>query len=341
MPSNKLAALRYRIIDNCLQQRSILWTTERLQAAVTSQLQESLGKPISLSIRQLRDDITTMRRLPPDGFDAPIVADRRTRAYRYEDPQFSILGRPLTSHDLRCLREILGMLRQYEGLPHVTTITTLLDRLQSGHWPVGKPVSTIIYFEVNPLAAGLHWIAPIHEAILQERTLLIEYKPFTSELPVSLEVIPHQLREYRNRWFLLGTHSIASEPVTLALDRIQELTPGAERKSQVTFNAAERYRHIVGVSVPSAEPIPVCVWASAEQVPYLMTKPFHSSQQSSEPGPNGSRYFTYLLQLNYELESELLAFGERVEVIAPESLRLRLAERLMLALARYSTTPIH
>lgn len=148
---------------------------------------------------------------------------------------------------------------------------------------------------------------------------------------------PLQLKEYRNRWFLLGWDENLNSIRTLALDRIQD-TEVVEDTAKNSMRAPlnNRFSHLIGVSVPETNPEPVMLRVVAGQVPYLLTKPLHASQRAGETFADGSRLFTFQLQLNFELESELMALGERVEVVAPQMLRSRIAQRLKLAVAAYS-----
>ena len=58
--------------------------------------------------------------------------------------------------------------------------------------------------------------------------------------------------------------------------------------------------------------------------PYIVTKPFHSSQKIVEKHKNGSVTFSVYVHNNFELERLLLGFGESLEVLSPRSLRRRM-----------------
>jgi hypothetical protein len=78
----------------------------------------------------------------------------------------------------------------------------------------------------------------------------------------------------------------------------------------------------------------VLLHADNETAPYIITKPLHHSQQIVETLPNGV-IISLQVQLNFELEREILGFGDRIKVIAPERLKRRIKETLEHALDLY------
>ena len=57
MPANKLALLRYKTIDRCLQNRFRKWTLDDLQEAVATALYEYEGITTGVSKRTIQMDI--------------------------------------------------------------------------------------------------------------------------------------------------------------------------------------------------------------------------------------------------------------------------------------------
>ncbi|MCB0554687.1 MAG: WYL domain-containing protein [Phaeodactylibacter sp.] len=66
---------------------------------------------------------------------------------------------------------------------------------------------------------------------------------------------------------------------------------------------------------------------TAQQAKYIHTKPLHPSQHVLEETREYT-IFTFRLMQNYELESLILSFGERVEVLRPEGLREKVKGRV-------------
>ena len=68
---------------------------------------------------------------------------------------------------------------------------------------------------------------------------------------------------------------------------------------------------------------------------YLI-KPLHHSQRLVKEYGDGSIEISFLVKPNFELERLLLGFGESMEVLQPEKLRNRIAEKLRNAALKYS-----
>jgi predicted DNA-binding transcriptional regulator YafY len=68
--------------------------------------------------------------------------------------------------------------------------------------------------------------------------------------------------------------------------------------------------------------------------PYIETKPLHHSQQVVERSNTGI-IIEIKVQLNFELEKELLGFGEGLEVLEPPILRKTMQKRLDRASEQY------
>jgi len=125
-------------------------------------------------------------------------------------------------------------------------------------------------------------------------------------------------------------NDLSSSLVNLALDRIVEIEESNNvlyiENSRIDFN--EYFEDVIGVSVnPDMNPQKILISVKNELLPYIETKPLHGSQKIKERDINNSILSIEVIP-NYELESLLLSFGERLEVIEPLDLREKLADRI-------------
>src|SRR3954469_218636 len=88
MSINKLALIRYKTIDNCLQNRFRKWTLNDLIEACAEALNEYEGISKGISVRTIQLDIQTMRS-EKLGYNAPIIVTDK-KYYSYEDKNYSI-----------------------------------------------------------------------------------------------------------------------------------------------------------------------------------------------------------------------------------------------------------
>src|SRR5690606_30224002 len=74
---------------------------------------------------------------------------------------------------------------------------------------------------------------------------------------------------------------------------------------------------------------------NAKNAPYVETKPIHSSQQILDKKEDGSVLIRIDVVLNFELEREILGFGEAIKVLTPRNLQNRIRQRLTAAAQLY------
>jgi predicted DNA-binding transcriptional regulator YafY len=86
-------------------------------------------------------------------------------------------------------------------------------------------------------------------------------------------------------------------------------------------------------NIPS-EPQRVVFWASPLHAPYIKTKPIHGSQQIVEEVKGGT-HFSIDVVPNFELERELIGFGEGLKVLSPNSLVRQIKKRIKLMVELY------
>lgn len=72
--------------------------------------------------------------------------------------------------------------------------------------------------------------------------------------------------------------------------------------------------------------------------PYILTKPLHPSQQLLKEEPDGL-IFSIQVIWNFELEREILGFGEFIKVLSPKRLAGKIYKRHKEAVAKYTFQP--
>jgi predicted DNA-binding transcriptional regulator YafY len=95
------------------------------------------------------------------------------------------------------------------------------------------------------------------------------------------------------------------------------------------------FSEIIGVSKPyQVDEVEVQLLFSEKQAPYIITKPIHETQKNYE---HESGLLVKIKVIpNFELEQQILSFGESVQVIAPIELKNRISSRLQQALSKYN-----
>jgi predicted DNA-binding transcriptional regulator YafY len=334
MPVNRNALIRYRTIDNCLKNRQKRWTLEDLIDACSEALYEYEGIDKGVSRRSIQMDIQMMRS-DKLGYNAPIIVLER-KYYMYEDPEYSITNIPLTEQDLRKLTEVVEILRQFKGFSHFQELSGMVQRLENKIYSAKTRQEPVIDFEKNESLKGLEHIDTLYQEIIKKHAVELCYQSFKARSSSTFTFHPYYLKEYRNRWFVLGIKKKDTPIMTLALDRIISIQPSTIKYLPPTgFNVSDFFNDVIGVTVNQTEPpTRVVLFADNETAPYILTKPIHHSQQLLETLPNGIIFLLHV-QLNYELEREILGFGDKLKIIEPERLKRRIKQILEHALDQY------
>lgn len=337
MPVNRNALIRYKTIDKCLQNRYRRWTLDDLIDAVSDALYEYEGIRKGIGRRTVQLDIQMMRS-DKLGYNAPIIV-YDNKFYTYEDENYSITNIPITDQDLGQLSEAVEFLKQFKGFNHFKELDGMVQKLEDHVYSQKNHQPAVIDFEKNENLKGLNFLDCLYKAIIQRKIIMVTYQSFKARHANSFQYTPYLLKEFRNRWFLIGLKEKNQVLMTLALDRIVDVAITDTLFEYPTdFDFKAYFKNAIGVSVsPSVKTEKVVLFVTRKHAPYILTKPLHSSQKLIEKDSFGIT-IELNVQLNFELEKDILAFGEAVMVLEPQRLRRSVRERLESAVENYNTT---
>lgn len=302
---------------------------------ISTRLEEDFGKYSGISKRTVQSDLNIMRSPRPRGFDAPI--DCKDGYYSYHDPDYSIENNPLNEQDIHNLEEAIDILKQFKNIPILTDLQEMVIRLE-GIIPEKKQTGRkLIDFETNENLKGLSFINPIYKAIKNRQVLKVEYLPYTYTENLKMTIHPYLLKEYHNRWFLVGYNDELKKISHLALDRIESFD-FADQDFILTkeYNESLYFENVLGITIPeNAKPERIELKFTPERAPYIKTKPIHHSQKIIHENDQGIVVQLNLV-INKELISELLSYGKDVTVIKPAHLAKTIIDDLKEAMENYT-----
>lgn len=326
MPVNKNAYLRYQILDQCFSNKHRRFNIDDLVDFVS----EKLGYNISL--RQIREDIANLRLSP---YHAPIRAqqyDGKKCYYHYSDPDYSIFNNELTTEEVANLRSTIDMLSRYRGIPTNAWLEEVISNLEY-RFGVKANSENLIAFEQNDMLKGLEHLTGIIDATINHQTLEIAYQSYWGEKR-NIVVYPYYVKQYNGRWFLFGLNDEKGRIESYALDRIESYACGTHPfVENVTTDFTSYFDDVIGVSVPYGDVATeeVVLRFSPQRLPYVLSKPIHSSQRVlSEPNT-----VSISVKPNRELSQQILSFIPDVEVLSPEWLRNEIRDKLKDNLQKY------
>ena len=337
MPSNKHAAIRYRAIDRQLVQRKYPSLNDLVSACEKALPSDT--KRNTIGTRTISKDIEDMRHSEQLGFNAPIVYDRDQRGYVYEDPHYSITNFPLNQEEMKSLSFAANLLDQYRDIElfdtYIGAVEKVVNAIRVGHLKLKYPKYDFIGFEKVPKGGGSEFLNPLIEAIIHKWVVEIQYQRFESDKPILHLIHPYYLKEYRNRWYLIGWHDKWKDIRTFALDRMIAVEERIDKHYiEGYFDPVAYFKNSVGVIARMGDPVTVRLQFTKKQGDYILTQPVHESQVVEKETKD---YLTIRLTvcIAYELITSIVGWGDQVKVLAPKSLKDEIKEMHRKALNLY------
>ena len=335
MPVNKNAFLRYNTLDKCFSNFGRKYYIEDLLEICSDALLDYDASKEGVKRRQLFNDIRFMK--SEAGFAAPIIAiyeDKRPY-YRYEDKNFSISQRPMNTDEAEIMRAALTTLSRFKGLPQFEWINEIIPKIES-NFQLSPNTIPIISFQANEYLQGLEFLNSLYKNIINKNVIEIQYRPFNK--PVIQQIVhPYYLKQYNNRWFLLGYNDSYDKISIFALDRIENVIDINKAYRENVIDFEEYFEDIIGVTIPEEGKIVKIILRFSNSVaPYITTNPLHGSQK--QLSKNGMYLFISLSVIpNYELKKLILSFGADCTIIEPMCLKEEIKDILDKEIKNYQS----
>ena len=326
MPSNKNALTRYMYLDALLSDRHHYYDIHDLTKKVNERLAEDVGQD-SVCQRSIEKDLNYLEFGP---FSAEIERFKAggKSCIRYSDASFSIFTKKLSSEEENILSEVLATIGQFDGLKNFEWLDGLKSKLGVAER------EKIISFESNQyLEINKNLIGRLFTAISNKVVIELSYHTFRSDEEKHIMLHPYLLKQYNQRWFLIGSADKDGFILNFALDRIDNF----EAKPELVYkefqgDLSERFTDIVGVSIPKGEkPNTIFIWVDDEMFNYVRTKPLHESQKiivedscyrKEYTSLQGGHFIILECIINRELISLLLSQGPGLIMLKPSSFNL-------------------
>ena len=335
MAWNKKALIRYRTIDKCLQNHSRKWALDDLIEECSNVLFELEGKDVQISKRSIQLDIQMMRS-DKLGYNAPIEVYEK-KYYCYSDPDFSITDIPLRKVDMDVLAESVEMLKQFSNFSLFYELKGVIQKLEDRIYNESVSSKPIIHLDNNENLKGLELMDKLYQAILKKIVLKITYQSFSAKSPNIFNFHGYILKEFNNRWFLVGRRDGLTKISTLAIDRITHVDIDLSVDyDDGNFKYDTYYSNTYGVTVLSEDQlIDIEMRVDRYNAPYVLTKPIHSSQCLLKTYEDGAVIIGLTVHHNLEIERLLSGFAGSIELLKPMSLRNRMRDKFRMAYLLY------
>ena len=295
-------------------------------------------KALGMSPASVKRDLAYMR----DRFNAPIEYDREANGYRYGEPRtgprYELPGLWFNASEVLALLTTLRMFGDVQPGMLDGQIEPLRERLRailgSGDHSWQEVEKRIRIFQPERRAGDPAHFGIAATAVLRRSQLWIRHYNRTRGEETERDVSPQRLVHYRDNWYLDAWCHLRNDLRSFAVDAIRDARLTEGRAKEVA--AAELDEHLgAGYGIFAGKNVE---WATLKFTPeaarWVSAQSWHPNQRSRIE-KDGS----YFLELPYaeapELVMEILKFGADVEVLAPASLRERVAQSLAQAANRY------
>jgi predicted DNA-binding transcriptional regulator YafY len=320
---------RHEILDELFARKKC--TQEELLNYINDKLGDD-GK--SIDKRTLFRDLKTLI----EEKNAPLHRPEKGDEFYYYTSKFSIKNVPLDEDDVAALRKAIVVLKQVQDFQMTDELEGIIRKLENRIHTQADHQPTIVQFERHTSSSGKEYFDNLMDAIESKVSIKLFYQPFGFNDPLEKVVHPYLLKEFRNRWFLIGREGDLEYVSNFALDRIKKIKASdSPFVPNNLFDPDHYFDALIGVSVPrGAKPEPIEIKINKPSVPYILTKPIHhDSQHTVKENKDGSIVIRLTLIINFELKSILLGYGAGIEVRKPKSLRLEMKQLLKETSALY------
>ena len=167
----------------------------------------------------------------------------------------------------------------------------------------------------------------VTDAIAEGRELKLRYHHnYDHKRETAYRVKPIALKQFRNRWYIIAELEDGTT-YSFPLDRVQYMMKG-EKTTPSELDVDELFVDSFGIIREAATPVEkIILKVEREQANYFISRPLHSSQTIIERTDD---FVTFSLRVfpTYDFIMEILSHGPKVEVLAPQSLRDVIFERV-------------
>jgi predicted DNA-binding transcriptional regulator YafY len=171
------------------------------------------------------------------------------------------------------------------------------------------------------------------QAIIDRNTVKFIHHSFWREGDRTMEIQPHLLKQYQNRWYVYGCFD-NGDFRSFGIDRIKDLEILSESFKPKMKRPKEMFDNIIGMVYEAEKVEEIVLSYEPFQGNYIKSQPLHTSQKILVDDNTELRISIRVIP-NYELQEQILKQGERVKVLEPKWLKKEIKDRIKKALDLY------
>lgn len=316
MAENKKAVRRYKIIDACLRNR--MRTYPNMNDLIEA-IREKLN--VDVSPETIQKDIAAMREPYPDGYDAPIRYDFQKKGYEYTDPDYSISGVALNSDDVTAIKEAMDFIEAIGGSRVSERFSQAVEKMLTSFTEdlsKDERASNIIQTQAVTEARGFEHFDKLFKACREKIPVSLLHYSYSKRAFKSTILHPVLLKEFDNRWYVIGYSEQHKSLRTFGFDRIYSPELIMTDFHSVPAVAIKNYLNdVYGVyPIENWKKEHIVIRTSPHITNYFRAQKIHPSQHI-ELKNNGAADIHFDLIPSIDLVRLILSYGKELRVMEP------------------------
>ena len=314
MPNTRSSSLREIIIDRCLSGTREM-TLKEILGEVNKEL-EARNMPV------VRSKVTILQDIYRIGENVKIDEVKRGKYvyYKYNDPGYSIYTAGLDPDFIMKVQQAIDDLELFRGRPNCEWVDEL---------------SAVYYVAIHTCERSKGKVKFSCD-LRSKKVIELTYHKFVNDKAKTYVVHPFQIRNYENRWYLVGSVDHHPESIScFALERIVDIRLTDVPYCECTIDLDEYFSLMVGLTIEEGtEPQDVLLWVKDSDYPYLEANPIHQSQQYV-CDRDGGKVVHLHLYINRDLVMRIMGSKVFVGVLAPKDFRQMIADKYRIMVEMY------
>jgi predicted DNA-binding transcriptional regulator YafY len=249
--------------------------------------------------------------------------------HSYSDRDYSILNFGLREEEITAMKFYAICLNLYSDFSIFKSFASAINKIVEGvnvknRFPNDSIADLIIQTDTIPNVKGSEFISQIIDAISNSTLIQFDYQKFNIKEIKRRELAPYMLKEYKNRWYVLGILRDGYDIITFCLDRMINLVVTENKFVKTNFDYEKYFEHSFGITTPNAPIEKIILRFSKNEAPYIKSLPIHKTQQIEQDTPEFTDVSIEIIP-SYELFEFILGKTPDVLVISPLTLKNKIS----------------
>jgi predicted DNA-binding transcriptional regulator YafY len=312
---SKSAMRRYKVIDSLLRNTMRKYPT--MEEIIEACFEKLDYYP---SVETIQKDIRNMKMDTPMGFGAPIRFSRLHMGYEYTDPNYTLTAISLQESEIETIQKAIELIKAIGGSRIGDKFNHAIQKVISATLENNEELNKLPVLQTMhlPVSKGFEHFDLFYKACNEKIPVSIIHFSYTKRIFKHIKLHPFLIKEFDNRWYLIGYSEHHNEVRTFGMDRIS--MPVLLKKEFIPSNYRTVYEFLndmYGVfPIANMEKTEIKLHVRKMLTHYLHAYPIHPSQKI-EKQDDGDSIIKFDLIPTVELARYVLSNGQSINIISP------------------------